>query len=105
MMKGSGIRQGKKRITAKIRGYLLAVAVIVSLMAFGSSAFAGLDSSNNSQQIVSYDTNGGSIIYSESVPFGGTVVLLARTSSIPKLLLKHAVRAILQRMALNTEKG
>ncbi|MBP1994671.1 discoidin domain-containing protein [Paenibacillus eucommiae] len=58
---------------ARIRGYLLVVAAIVSLMAFGSSAFAGLDSGPTIIRVVTYNTNGGSLIAPEFVKPGGTV--------------------------------
>lgn len=41
-MEGSGLRAGKKGIIkVQIRGYLLALALIVSLMTAGSPVFAG----------------------------------------------------------------
>lgn len=43
MMEGSGISEGKKRIRAKIRGYLMVVAIIVSLMTLGTPVIAGGD--------------------------------------------------------------
>ncbi|WP_227872179.1 discoidin domain-containing protein [Paenibacillus albus] len=51
------------------------VAIIVSLMSFGSPSFAGLDEGNVvTQLVVSYNTNGGSTIAPEFVSPGGKVI-------------------------------
>jgi len=73
-MNESRTRREKKKITAKIRGYLLGVAVLVSIMAFGSSAYAGIDTGGPKPVgIVTYNTNGGSSIAPEFVTPGETV--------------------------------
>jgi len=75
MMERSRISQGKKRITAKIRGFFMAVTLVVSLMTIGSPAFAGGDPGViTTQLVVTYETNGGSAIAPEFVSSGGTVL-------------------------------
>ncbi|MCG7408338.1 discoidin domain-containing protein [Paenibacillus sp. ACRRX] len=51
----------------------MVVALLVSLMAFGSSSFAGGDKGGDSQKVVTYNTNGGSTIPPEFVSPGDTV--------------------------------
>ncbi|MNI03262.1 F5/8 type C domain protein [compost metagenome] len=72
-MEGLGLSRGKKRMIARIRGHLMVAAIIVSLLTFGSSSFAGLDQEGNTQRVVTYNTNGGSTIPSDFVSPGGTV--------------------------------
>ena len=76
MMEGSGRSQAKKRITAKIRGYLVVVAIIVSLMTLGATAIAGGDQGGTpTQLVVTYDTNGGSTISPQLVSASGGKVV------------------------------
>ncbi|OME73987.1 hypothetical protein BK120_32430 [Paenibacillus sp. FSL A5-0031] len=51
----------------------MVAAIIVSLLTFGSSSFAGLDQQGNTQLVVTYNTNGGSTIPPEFVSPGGKV--------------------------------
>ncbi|MEK4509178.1 discoidin domain-containing protein [Paenibacillus sp. FSL K6-2524] len=74
MMEGSGLSRGKKRIKARIRGHLMVAAIIVSLLTFGSSSFAGGDQGGDTQEVVTYNTNGGSTIPPDFVSPGGKVV-------------------------------
>ncbi len=75
MMGRSRLSQGKKRITGKIRGYLMVVAIMLSLMAAGVPAYAGGDDGNISAQlVVTYNSNGGSVIPPQFVSSGGKVV-------------------------------
>jgi uncharacterized repeat protein (TIGR02543 family) len=72
MMEGSGLSQGKNRITAKIRGYLMVVAIIVSLMTLGTPVIAGGDQGGTpTQLVVTYETNGGSTIAPQLVSASG----------------------------------
>ncbi|MFX3631754.1 MAG: discoidin domain-containing protein [Candidatus Pristimantibacillus sp.] len=74
-MEGSGLSQGKKRITANIRGYLMVAAIIVSLMTLGVPAIAGGDQGGTpTQLVVTYETNGGSTIAPGFVWSGGTLL-------------------------------
>jgi uncharacterized repeat protein (TIGR02543 family) len=76
MMEGSGLSRGKKRMIARIRGHLIVAVIIVSLMTFGSSSFAGLDVGGPSNQlVVTYDANGGSKVYQMYVSPGDTLAL------------------------------
>ncbi len=51
----------------------MVVAILVSLMAFGSSSFAGGDIGADSQKVVTYNTNGGSTIPPDFVSPGSTI--------------------------------
>ncbi|WP_342476476.1 discoidin domain-containing protein [Paenibacillus sp. FSL H7-0350] len=73
MMEGSGFSRGRKRIIPRVRGLLMAAAIIVSLLTFGSSSFAGGDEGGPAQEVVTYNTNGGSTIAPSFVSPGGTV--------------------------------
>ncbi|WP_138754451.1 discoidin domain-containing protein [Paenibacillus sinopodophylli] len=75
MMKGSGLSKGSKRVTAKIRGYLMVIAIILSLMTAGVPAYAGGDTGSGSNQlVVTYDTNGGSAVPPQFMSSGGKVI-------------------------------
>ncbi|WP_337103808.1 discoidin domain-containing protein [Paenibacillus sp. YIM B09110] len=73
MMKGTEIRQGKKRFKAKIRGYFILLTIIASLMTLAAPVFAGLDTGPNPIRVVTYNTNGGSYIDPEFVMPGEIV--------------------------------
>ncbi|MFF2483514.1 discoidin domain-containing protein [Paenibacillus sp. NPDC058071] len=51
----------------------MVAAIIVSLLTFGSSSFAGIDQGGDTQKVVIYNTNGGSTIPPDFVHSGGTV--------------------------------
>ncbi|MGO4547780.1 discoidin domain-containing protein [Paenibacillus sp. 2TAB23] len=73
-MEGSALRKGSKRITAKTRGFIIALAIILSLITAGVPAYAGLDDGSVSPSlVVTYNTNGGSVVPPEFVKSGGTV--------------------------------
>ena len=73
-MEGSGLRKGSKRIAIKI-GLTIVVAIILSLMTAGVSAYAGLDDGTvPGQLVVTYETNGGSVIPPQFVSSGGKLL-------------------------------
>ncbi|CAM4510275.1 discoidin domain-containing protein [Paenibacillus endophyticus] len=75
MMEGSGLRKGSKRITTRIRGYFMVVAIILSLLTAGVPAYAGLDDGTTPVQlVVTYDTNGGTVVQPQFVNAGGKVI-------------------------------
>lgn len=62
-MEGSELCAGREKIIARIRGSLLVLTLILSLMTAGLPVFAGTDQGNDSPHAaVTYETNGGSTV-------------------------------------------
>lgn len=69
-----------KRIMAQLRGCLMVLAIIASLMSFGALAFAGGDDGTIRPPIIlTYETNGGAVLPPDFVPSSGGILYFQRT--------------------------